>query len=251
MTTGGELTCERDRAATRLTCVQCAVPICPQCLVRTPVGLKCPHCGAQRTSTSELRRKQATWAVPAVIAFVLLAVFGLPRLFSSKTTSENSGSTANPLAQTIPTAPSVAGPELRARYVRIGQEARDGDLAFTISSMDCGATQVTGGPSVRTAQGHFCFVKLDIKNFGRGPATFLGQSQTVLDEQSRRFQPDPTATAAYPDNAGRDLTRAVVNPGNELSGVLVFDVPADVTPVVASLRAGPGPGTYINLAPRG
>ena len=246
MATGGELTCERDGAVTRLTCVQCAVPICPQCLVRTPVGLKCPRCGAQRTSGAALPGRRATWAVPAVIVFVLLAVLGLPRVFSSRSTQDEA-STANPLVQTVPPSLGVAGPELRARYGRLGQEARDGDLAFTISAMDCGATEVTGGPEVRTAQGRFCFMKLDIRNFGRGPATFLGSAQTVLDQQERRFQPDPTATAADPDNAGRDLTRAVVNPGNQLSGVLVFDVPPDVTPVVASLRAGPGPGTYINL----
>ena len=250
MATGGELTCERDRAVTRLTCVQCAAPICPRCLVRTPVGLKCPVCGAQRSSGSRRPRQPATWAVPAVIVFVLLAVFGLPRLFSSKNT-QDAGSTANPLVETVPPSLGVAGPELRARYGRIGQEARDGDLAFTVTSMDCGATQVTGGPEVRTAQGRFCVMKLDIKNFGRGPAAFLGSAQTVLDEQERRFQPDPSATAAEPENVGRDLTRAVVNPGNELAAVLVFDVPPDVTPVVASLRAGPGPGTFINLAPRG
>jgi hypothetical protein len=250
VTTGGELTCERDRAVTRLTCVQCAAPICPQCLVRTPVGLKCPVCGAQRQRAGRGAPREATWAVPLVVAAVLLAVFGLPKLFSSKTTPQGAGSTANPLRDTIPQPVGVAGPELRVRYARIGQEARDGDLAFTIKSMDCGATQVTGGPVGVTAQGRYCFVKITVKNYGRSPATVLGSSQVLYDAQSRRFQPDANATSADPDNAGQDFNRGVVvNPGNELAGVLVFDVPPDVNPVVASLRANPGQGTYINVAP--
>lgn len=250
MATGGDLTCERDKAATRLTCVQCAVPICPQCLVRTPVGLKCPRCGAQRSKSGAGLQRRPMWAVPVVIVAVLLAVLGLPKLFSSKTSTEGPG-TANPLASTIPQPVGVAGPELRARYARIGQEARDGDLAFTVASVDCGATKVTGGASTLTAQGHFCFLKVAIKNYGRGPAMVYGPSQALFDEQSRRFQADPNATAVDPDNAGQDFTRGVVvNPGNELSAVLVFDVPADVTPVVASFQASPGRGAYVNLAAR-
>src|SRR5947209_15449966 len=163
---GGELTCERDRTSTRLTCVQCAVPICPQCLVRTPVGLKCPTCGSERTRGGHGLSRGVSWAVPVVVAVVLLAVFGLPRLFSSKTTS-NSSSTANPLAETVPPTVGVAGPELRVRYARIGQESRDGDLAFTVTAMDCGATHLPGAAAARVAQGLFCFVSVDVKNFGR------------------------------------------------------------------------------------
>ena len=40
-------------------------------------------------------------------------------------------------------------------------------------------------------------------------------------------------------NAGRDMLQPVVNPGNELKGMLVFDVPTDVAIVGVSLRTGP------------
>jgi hypothetical protein len=180
------------------------------------------------------------------VVVVLLAVFGLPRLFSS-----DDSSTSNPIADTIPPSLGVANPEMRVRYARIGQEARDGDLAFTVAAMDCGSTEISGGSAIRVAQGRFCLLDVDIKNFGRSPATFLGRLQMVLDGQSRRFGPDPGATQAHPSNAGRDLTSVVVNPGNELKGVLVFDVPNGLVPVVAALRAtSRGPGTYVNLEPR-
>jgi hypothetical protein len=33
---------------TRLRCSRCGKPICPQCSVRTPVGLRCPECAGVR-----------------------------------------------------------------------------------------------------------------------------------------------------------------------------------------------------------
>lgn len=244
MTPTGELTCERDGTPTRLTCVQCRTPICPQCFVRTPVGLKCASCGSEGPARGA-RRSALVWLVPAAIAGVLFATLVLPRLDSSP-----EGSTANPLEETVPTAIGVANPEMRVRYARVGQEARDGDLAFTVSAIDCGVAQVTGGPATRNAQGSFCFLHLNVKNFGRNPATFQGRMQMLLDDQSRRFGPDTGATQAHPENGGQDLVNVVVNPGNELKAVLVFDVPDDVEPVVAALRSSQrGRGTFVNLQP--
>lgn len=36
--------CRRHGESTRITCVDCGDPICPRCLVRTEVGLKCEDC---------------------------------------------------------------------------------------------------------------------------------------------------------------------------------------------------------------
>jgi hypothetical protein len=35
------------KVATRLTCSSCGDPICPRCMVATPVGQKCPRCARQ------------------------------------------------------------------------------------------------------------------------------------------------------------------------------------------------------------
>jgi hypothetical protein len=80
----------------------------------------------------------------------------------------------------------------------------------------------------------------------------------LQDDQNRRFGPDTAATSGHPANAGRDFLALTINPGNEVSGVLVFDVAVDVTPTVATLRATPGgpggsppgPGAFISLRPR-
>lgn len=42
-------TCARHpKVQTNLRCASCGTPICPRCLVQTPVGAKCPNCGSNR-----------------------------------------------------------------------------------------------------------------------------------------------------------------------------------------------------------
>src|SRR5262245_36213193 len=43
--TGQRVTCARHRnVETYLRCGKCGTPICPKCLVHTPVGARCPDC---------------------------------------------------------------------------------------------------------------------------------------------------------------------------------------------------------------
>lgn len=241
MASAQEVTCERDGAPTLLTCVQCATPVCTQCLVRTPVGMKCEKCadpGAHRgrSSTNGLLRTLVPLGVILLVAGTLL----LPRLLSGNGKEEPQ--------DLIRMDPRAA--ENPSRYARFGQEARDGDLAFIASGMDCSATSIQAGGVTRTAQGRFCFVTVDVRNTGREPATLVEKNQTVLDKLNRRFEPDAAATAAHPANAGRDLTSLVINPGNQVHAVLVYDMPTDVDPVVASFHAGAtGPGAFVGLMP--
>jgi hypothetical protein len=146
--------------------VQCATPICPKCLIRTPVGMKCLRCGTEPGTALHRRAGgRRAWAVPAVvavvIAVVLLAVVGLPRLLSPHSREDATIRAGQAL---VP-----SGPERLARYAPMGREVQDADLAFTISAVACGATTVDGAV-VRTAQGQFCFVTLNVKNDGRSPA---------------------------------------------------------------------------------
>jgi hypothetical protein len=244
-----EIRCERDDVPTALTCVQCGVPICPSCLVRTPVGLKCPTCGGT-SGGRKLRQRRAAWLVPLVVAVVALAIVSLPQLVS------RSGDV--PATQT-PTAEEVQGPD---RFADLGEEARDGSLAFKVLAADCGATRIEGGTAVRVAQGVFCQVSLTVRNDGRNPSTlriFFGCARNsprcpppavaLTDGQSRQYEPDAGATQAHPANAQRDLVApSTVNPGNELSATLVFDIPPGVEPVTLTFRASPNePGAIVRL----
>lgn len=237
-----ELTCERDGESTRLTCVQCAAPICPRCLIRTPVGMKCSGCGVEPGALRYARRRQRGRVLaPLALLLLVAGVIAMPRLISSD------GSPATTVLE--PATPNT-GFIPPVRFGRIGVEARDEDLAFVVESFQCGATEAQGTTGTLTPQGVFCFVAVDVRNVGRGPVTFVAREQILMDAQQRRFGPDSVVTAAHPANAGRDVTAPVINPGNQLRLTLVYDIPPDARPTVAALRAHPSsPGAYVGLNP--
>ena len=68
------LRCERHDEPTRLTCVDCDRPICPKCMVRTEVGLKCEPCAAPASSSVAPRRSAR---LPLLLTLAGLAVLGV------------------------------------------------------------------------------------------------------------------------------------------------------------------------------
>ena len=63
------------RVETRLACSKCETPICPQCLVQTPVGARCPNCAQpRRLPTFEL--KATTFARAMGAGAVLAGITG-------------------------------------------------------------------------------------------------------------------------------------------------------------------------------
>src|SRR3954454_1141532 len=89
---GATLTCARDGTPTQLTCAQCSAPICPQSLVRTAVGMRCPACvGARSTSV-------ASWQRPLLIGglvVVALVFFVVVRSFSGGSGGARTAPTAD------------------------------------------------------------------------------------------------------------------------------------------------------------
>jgi hypothetical protein len=75
-------TCERDGTTTALTCVKCDAPICPKCLVRTEVGLRCPKCAAGRGR--RLRSDRRWIVVVGAVALVALVGFLILRASARK-----------------------------------------------------------------------------------------------------------------------------------------------------------------------
>ncbi len=60
---------------TALTCASCGTPICPDCMVVTPVGMKCPPCG--RNANSPLTRVAPHRFALAFVASMLTGVGAL------------------------------------------------------------------------------------------------------------------------------------------------------------------------------
>jgi Tol biopolymer transport system component len=68
------LACEAHGTPTRLTCAECGTPICPKCLVKTPVGLKCEE-HAQAVAP-RFDRKAAPYALGALVLVLAAVVIG-------------------------------------------------------------------------------------------------------------------------------------------------------------------------------
>ncbi|HUV05534.1 MAG TPA: B-box zinc finger protein [Armatimonadota bacterium] len=79
MTTTAEMRCARHpKEQTAITCASCGIPICPKCMVTTPVGIKCRDCGTgRRTALFQVRPERLLLAgITALIAGALAAVIG-------------------------------------------------------------------------------------------------------------------------------------------------------------------------------
>ncbi|MFN2606884.1 MAG: DUF4352 domain-containing protein [Acidimicrobiales bacterium] len=222
------LTCGRDGTATSLTCAACETPICPRCLVRTPVGLKCAGCAGAAGPA----RRAPRWAVPLIVLAVLAA--GAAALVALVGSSSGHAGRATMLPVSAP-ATTVLAP--------VGADpaggATEGSLTFSVTAWQCGATSV-GSPPAATALGQFCFLSFTVRNDGSAPDQFPGAFQYVVDGQNKRYGSDSRATAAYPAPGNATLLQDhQLNPGISLEGVLVYDIPVGAKPVAAEFHRNP------------
>ena len=71
------------KVETALTCASCGTPVCPDCMVQAPVGIKCPTCAKQpRSALVRLKPERALRAVAAVLAVGALLALLLSALQS-------------------------------------------------------------------------------------------------------------------------------------------------------------------------
>ena len=142
--------------------------------------------------------------------------------------------------RSAPSATNTASPPRAG----IGQEVRDGNFAFLVTSVDMSKT--AGDPSnhfeIKPKQGEFVNVHLTVRNVGDRPQKFLAYNQT-LQIGARQFSSNNAATM---------WTQAMtvdVNPGSSIQAAVSFDVPPgsskdEVLMVRGSLSSG---GARISL----
>lgn len=68
-------TCYRhpDRE-TRVACSNCGRPICPDCMIPTPVGMRCPECAREKTQVRRLQSGPSRQTTPATFALIGLCL---------------------------------------------------------------------------------------------------------------------------------------------------------------------------------
>lgn len=105
-----------------------------------------------------------------------------------------------------------------------GDEVRDGDFAFTVTSISLGVPK-TGN---RTAQGVFVVVNLTVKNVGTGPRSVYCQNQTLRDPAGKRYENGVAI--------GDDEDQLRIKPGKAAHVTCAFDVPTSTLPAVIEVR---------------
>ncbi|HEY0217488.1 MAG TPA: DUF4352 domain-containing protein [Cellulomonas sp.] len=145
--------------------------------------------------------------------------------------------TADDTAAEIPAAEPAA--EEPAALPAIGETVADGSFEFVVTQVEPGVARVGDDILGQDAQGQFVLVHLTVTNIGTEAQYFLGGSQKLLDTQGRTHSSDLTAEIYLGDTNGFVNQ---INPGNQVEGVVVYDVPADAVPASIELHDSPFSG---------
>jgi hypothetical protein len=135
--------------------------------------------------------------------------------------------------------PAGAEEEAPAELPGVGDTTADGTFEFTVTQVELGVARVGDDMFGQDAQGQFVLVHMRVVNIGDDAQYFDGSSQTLVDTQDRRHSAD-TGAAIYLGDANSFLNQ--INPGNQVEGVVVFDVPADAQLASIELHDSPFSG---------
>ncbi|MFY1593624.1 DUF4352 domain-containing protein [Micromonospora sp. WMMD737] len=135
---------------------------------------------------------------------------------------------------------AAKGEEKAAKTAKIGQPARDGKFEFTVKSSKCGVAKVGDSVLGEKAQGQFCLVTINIRNIGKEAQMFDGSSQKAYAADGTEYSSDTGAAIYANKNAETFLND--INPGNQVTGVVVFDIPKNVKLTKLELHDSPFSG---------
>ncbi|MCX2966353.1 DUF4352 domain-containing protein [Gordonia aquimaris] len=188
------------------------------------------------------------WVAVGITVMAIFFVGGCVAVFSSDADSENVSRSAavdvaqsfgNEAANTIaaPSSSAALLPPQRATTGRVSVPIPDGSFTtFTVLSVETGIASV-GDFVSQPAQGEFAILTVTVANTSSHPITFRTSQQQVRDGGGRVFDVDGSATVFENDALSWNNE---INPGNQITARLVFDMPAEVEPSTVSLRASGG-----------
>lgn len=144
--------------------------------------------------------------------------------------ADGAGSEPRPGGQEAAEGPSAAQPDDEEQPESLPSVGRDGQFEFSVVDVEAGVTEVNRMPGNEfwegeTAQGEYVLVTVEVENIGDSARTFSDFNQSAFDADDRRYEVD--TQAGWEANGGTDVWLTDINPGNSVTGILVFDVPAD------------------------
>jgi len=171
------------------------------------------------------RGKGCLIAILVVVAIIVVII--IAAVAGGNKNSSSPGSSTNPTDGGT----SAAG---------LNTPVRDGSFEFTVSKVKCGVPTVGAAPLSQKAQGQFCLVTMTVKNIGTEAGLFDASSQKALSAAGAKFDADSTASLYANKNSETFLTK--INPGNQVTGTVVFDLPKDAKIATLELHDSPFSG---------
>ncbi len=131
----------------------------------------------------------------------------------------------------------VSSAKTTASTPKIGQVANDGKFAFTVNKFACGETTVGTNQYLQaTAQGQFCRLNITINNTGTESQDLSDSNQYVYDASGKKYTASTAADLYAQPGAAGGTWLSTINPGNSVTGDVIFDVPKGTTPITAELH---------------
>ncbi|MEV0648546.1 DUF4352 domain-containing protein [Phytomonospora sp. NPDC050363] len=128
----------------------------------------------------------------------------------------------------------------------VGEEARDGVFAFTVTQVETGVQSVGDEFFGETAQGEFVIVHLTAKNVGDVPQFFTDADQRLFDTEGKEYAVNFTADLLLNEDGSSFYEE--INPGLSIEVKIAFDVADGTEPGAIELHEAPGsPGVTVSL----
>jgi hypothetical protein len=171
-----------------------------------------------------------------ILVLVLLYAFVIRDDKTTQIASPGTSTSASPTpTSTESTETSTESETTESPAPPAGDQATEGDFAFSVASTDSGDTVTSPINEYieKTANGEFFVVYLNVGNSGSAPLTFLSTLQQ-LKADADTFAPDDEASFYL---GGGVVT---INPGEQVETAVAFDVPVGTTPTSIQVHGEPG-----------
>lgn len=131
--------------------------------------------------------------------------------------------------------------------VGLNQPARDGKFEFVVQSVKCGIPSLGDATIGKKAQGQFCEVGMTVKNIGNEAQLFDASNVFAYNAAGQKYDADGEADIYLGDAGNAFLNN--INPGNTVTGIVVFDIPTGQKITKLELHDSPfSGGVTVNAA---
>lgn len=180
-------------------------------------------------------KKILKWGGIIFVALIVIGVIGSMGKSGSSTSGTSQSNTGSKQEEVKPIA-------------KVGETVQDGDIAFTVTDVIT-ATSLGNQYTKKDAQGLFYVISLKIENKAKETKTIDSSMITLIDSQGRTFDRSIDGQTAKGMAQGKvDLFLQQVQPGLNVNGDIVFDIPKDATGLKLLVKGGYfGKGQQIDL----